>query len=146
MTDRPKKTAYVLSERERLIRRLLKQRRLLGERWNVHAHPKPSVSVGGIYLPSREEMHTVLKSTPTYREIASLDYREGVGYVLLLWTVGPAGARGYPGVLPRMAQRLEISLSGFDVETAFEEVYRTALKMWKAGAKARADHNDFKKP
>lgn len=132
------------AENEKMIRRLIRQRRLLGEDWRTNTYPKPSgVS---IFMPSKDEMHTVLVSTPTMREIASLSWQSSLGYRVSICTVGPANSPGYPGVLPRMAQQVEVYFNGLDVETAFEEVYKTALKMWKAGAKARADHNDFKKP
>jgi hypothetical protein len=133
----------VSAENEKMIRRLIRQRRLLGEVWRTNAYPKPrGVS---IFMPIKDAMHTILVSTPTMREIASLSWQSNLDYRVSICTVGPANSLGYPGVPPRMAQQVEVYFNGLDVETAFEEVYRTALKMWKAGAKARADHNDFKK-
>lgn len=129
--------------REKMIRRLIKQRRLLGEEWRIHTHPK--LAQAQIHIPDKQDMHTVLKSTPTSREIATLEWTISFGYRLSILTVGPTDSTDFPGVLPRMAQEVQVYFTGLEVETAFEEVYRTALKMWKAGAKARADHNDFAK-
>lgn len=129
--------------REKMVRRLIKARRLLGETWRTHPYPRLAER---IRVTCKDEMHTVLRGTATCMEIAALEFSHNYGYRLIITSMGPKTSRSYPGELPRMAMHAAVYFNGLEVETAFEEVYRTALKMWKAGAKARADHNDFKKP
>lgn len=132
----------ISDECEKTMRRLIRERRKLGENWRIGRYPRPKG--GGMYLPNPESMHLVIHETPTSRDIACFYYSQWPGATIAISTVGPADSTGFPGLLPRLSTETSVYFRDLDVVGSFNTIYALALKMWKVGAKARAVQNRLK--
>jgi len=142
MTNRSQKKSPHLVERERLVRRLIKRRKLLGETWRVDLYPRLKNLT---YDPHKDAMHLVLKETPISRDIACFYYGRSYGATIAIGTAGPADPTGYPGRMPNAVMQVEVAFNGVDIENGFDEIYATALEMWRAGSATRERHNGEKR-